>query len=144
MRGTYCVELFSVEHRKFGIPGNISGTVCLLCLDPNHNKDLRTCKQATIPHIHIKPLLLILSNLKLPFSAQHISASKGNFAECRMTLNLVIGVKDLLKRRPCRLRTADCRLCRPCRLSVIFFNLYLNFLVKFFAVAIWPVTGQGF
>ena len=57
MHGTYCVELFSVEHRKFGIPGNISGTVCLLCLDPNHNKDLRTCKQATIPHIHIKTVV---------------------------------------------------------------------------------------
>ena len=40
----------------------------------------------------------------------------------------------MLKRRPCRLQTADCRLCRPCRLcrlSVIFLYLYLNFLVKF-------------
>ena len=35
---------------------------------------------------------------------------------------------DMLKRRPCRL----------CRLSVIFFYcLYINFVVKFFAVAIW-------
>ena len=39
----------------------------------------------------------------------------------------------MLKRRPCRL----------CRLSVIFFTC-INFLVKCFAVAIWPVTGKGF
>ena len=40
----------------------------------------------------------------------------------------------MLKRRPCRLQTADCAVCtqcRLCRLSVIFFYLYLNFLVKF-------------
>ena len=59
------------------------------------------------------------------------------------------------------MRTADCRLQtadgadgadrRDCALPVqtvqtecYFFYLYLNFVVKFFAVAIRPVTGQGF
>ena len=54
----------------------------------------------------------------------------------------------MLKRRACRLQTADCADradCADCADGVLlFFYLYLNFLVKFFAVAIWPVTGQGF
>ena len=54
----------------------------------------------------------------------------------------------MLKGRPCRLQTVDCADradCADCAHCVLFFlYLYLNFLVNFFAVAIWPVTGQGF
>ena len=44
----------------------------------------------------------------------------------------------MLKRRPCRLQTVQ----TEC--YFFFFNLYLNFLVKFFTVTRWPVMGQGF
>ena len=54
----------------------------------------------------------------------------------------------MLKRRPCRLQTADCADRTEVQTvqteCYYFFYLYLNFLVKSFAVAIWPVTGQGF
>ena len=56
------------------------------------------------------------------------------------------------------MRTADCRLqtvqtvqtvetvqtVQTVQTECYFFYLYLNFVVKFFAVAIRPVTGQGF
>ena len=48
----------------------------------------------------------------------------------------------MLKRRPCRLQTVQT--VQTVQTECYFFYLYLNFLVKFFAVAIWPVTGQGF
>ena len=64
-----------------------------------------------------------------------------------MTLNLVIGVKETVETQT--MQTADCRLqtvqtVQTVQTECYFFYLYLNFLVKFFAVAIWPVTGQGF
>ena len=45
-------------------------------------------------HSYKNPCCLFSQTGKLPFSTQHISASKGNFAECQMTLNLLIGVKE--------------------------------------------------
>ena len=43
------------------------------------------------------------------------------------------------------MQTADCRLQTvQTECYFFFFNLYLNFLVKFFTVTRWPVTGQGF
>ena len=55
------------------------------------------------------------------------------------------GNSVMLKRRPCRLQIADCRLCRPCRTvqtvqtECYFFFLYLTFLVKFYYSFLLPL-----
>ena len=55
----------------------------------------------------------------------------------RITKKLAV----MLKCRPCRLQTV--KTVQTVQTECYCFYLYLNFLVKFFAVAIWPVTGQG-